>query len=172
MTDQATTEGGNVTQFNPNSISQSDVDEAAAALGATAQKSDRAFPGAVDGRNPKRKGKTETEGGDEGPGVQKIAKDNLPEVPKPDDDINKFIMEQKQKMDELNQKRAELNQQASLIREELKSRGIDTATFDYACKLIDMDEDKRDRIDRTYLLVRQAGCKPVQSDLFSGETKH
>jgi len=155
-----------VTQL-PAAVSDADVDSARKAL----EGNGRAFdePGVLDGTESSQAEMEENEKVQ----VQKIEGDNLPEVPKPGLEINKFIMDKKAAMDEINQERAKLNADASLIREELKSEGIDVATFEYQCKLIDMDEDKRLRVDQTSRLVRAAAGKNIQDDLFtSTETKH
>ena len=157
---------GDVTQLPE--VSDSDVEAARAAL----DDNGRAFddPGVMDGTN---KSKADSEQAEEAQ-VQQIEGDNLPTVPVPGVEINKFIMDKKKAMDEINQERAQLNADAALIREELKSKGIDVATFDYQCKLIDMDEDKRLRVDQTSRLVRAAAGKHIQDDLFSTpeDTKH
>jgi hypothetical protein len=157
----------NVTPFQQPDVTDEEVSEAAAALDAN---SSRAFDDGetLDGTN----GFGETSDSvvdDDEPEVQTIANDNLPEVPAPNDEINQFIMDCKQEMDEINKKRDSLNAEASVIREKLKAKGIDTATFIYQCRVMDLDEDKRARIDRTSALVRAAGCKPIQNDLFIGD---
>jgi hypothetical protein len=149
-------------------VTDKDVDEAAQALKAN---STRAFSDGdvLDGTKDFDKQGVEEENETKAPPVQKIASDNLPEVPEPDEEINKFIMEKKEAMDEIAAKRAKLNEEANLVRAELKEKGIDTKTFEYACRLMDMDEDKRDRIDRSLILVRAAGHKPVQVDIFAAK---
>ena len=155
----------NVTEI-PKQPSSAAVKNAEKAL---ESKSKRAFPGAMDGTVPEG---DKTEG--EAPEVKHIASDNLPVVPKPDEKINKFIMDAKSKMDDINAERAVLNGKASLVREELKEKGIDVKTFEYQCRLIDMDEDKRMRVDQTSRLVRVAAGKPIQDELFGEEevTQH
>lgn len=120
-------------------------------------KSSRAFPGAIDGTT----GKTSKEANDPAAGEPK---NKYIAVPRPDPHITKMIVNAKKKIDDLVQERKDINAEIASIIEKLESQGIDRHTFRYQCRIMDKDAAKRETIDLTSVLVRQALGAPIQTD--------
>lgn len=120
-------------------------------------KGGRAYPGALDGTT----GKTTKEANERAAGEPK---NKYAAVPRPDPHITKMIVDAKKKIDDLAQERQEINAEIASIIEKLESQGIDRHTFRYQCKIMGKDAAKRETIDLTSVLVRQALGAPIQTD--------
>lgn len=110
----------------------------------------RAFPQAMDGTN-------------DSPAAGEPENKFRP-VPRPDPSVKDKLTKLCARMQKIEDTRLELNADASLIREEVKNIGVDTATFQYARRIAKLDEQKRQAVDLSNRLMRETLGSPVQTD--------
>lgn len=82
------------------------------------------------------------------------------------------VKEAASKIDELENKRAEINADILAQREKIKAMGISKKAFDYARKRAHMDPEKRDQLDTDCSIACEALGVPLkgeQGELFNTE---
>lgn len=85
-------------------------------------------------------------------------------VPRPDEIFLARIKKAAEEMDNLDAKAKEINAKRSAIIEGLESKGVNRHAFRYARQVLGMKECKREGLDLSYMLCRQAMGLPVQTD--------
>lgn len=162
---------GNVSSI-PN-VSDKDVKDAQAALGKIGSDMD---PGVLNGSvgGPLDPGGVKKKKANGDPMSTEVNDDGktIASVPKPNDEINKIILKA---IDEINEHKAvasSANAEIRAVIENLEAKGVNRHAFRYACKVLEMNDDQRQGLDLSYMLVRQAGGAAVQTDWLDDKKTH
>ena len=142
-------------------IEESNVEELVIPEGARAFPDEGVLDGTVGGACDPDGQKAQSEEGDEDDENESVA---VVSVPRLDADLQVFIDNAINDLDQLDSESKEISSRRKQIVERLEQEGINKHALAFYRKFDGMSDKKREGFDLSYLLLRKAGKQPMQTD--------